>query len=109
MQDWAANTMRELTNKTCKPVPLGAIVTPTAPTPSNNFTSNVMDVNQKLEFAMNEVEHLVYKFCGAAPVPDLDRNPPEQGIVVTMIWALNQQRAMIDRINTAVQRLNESL
>lgn len=76
---------------------------------SANFTDNVFDVNRQLEIAMNDVEDLVYRFCGAFPVPSLDNDPPEQGIVLTVIWAMNKQRAMIDRIRTAVDKLRNML
>jgi hypothetical protein len=102
MQDWAADTLKKIYNQLDAP--------PAPPIGSTSIlTDCIFDVNNQLYTLMNDMELLASRLCGAFPVPEFNDQPPNDGIISQLLWSAGQQRLMIERINTACKKINDSL
>lgn len=98
--------MRELNKRVSPTAPMQAA--PATPT-NGNLVDTVYDISRQLNSIMNEIEGLASKMCGPYPIPSLGDDGPPEGIIAQVIWATNIQRMMIDRITTAVTKINQDL
>lgn len=87
---------------------LGAIA-PATRQQDSNLCGSANDVTVRLRSTMDCAEHLSSRIAGPYPVPALDDDAPPEGIISQLVWHMNLHRAMLERIDAALNRIDQDL